>query len=116
MAKKESVATTPLTKTAEKKGCGCNGHHGTEYEAPEPYTHEGKEYLFKAFVIFERGEKLPAKQVFKLAAGEQLCEDCLADYPVLASVIDENRMDNGTAKSIVDRLFTIGSPLLSVIE
>lgn len=104
---------------AEVKGCGCNGTHGDGFEPPEAYTHsDDKQYLFKSYVVNnpQNGEQLPAKQVFKLAAGEQLCEECLADYPVLASLIDENRMDNGTAKSIVDRLFAIGSPLLSVIE
>jgi hypothetical protein len=116
MAKK-AEAIAPI-ETPTKKGCGCNGDHGAGFEAPEPYTHDGKEYLFKSYTVNNptNGDQLPAKQVFKLAAGDTLCDDCLEDFPILGTIITPERTDNGTAKMIVDRLFAIQSTLLSVIE
>jgi hypothetical protein len=113
MAKNKSIIPAAVE---EKKGCGCAGEHGAGYEVPEPYLHtDGVSYLWKNYVVNDKGVQLPAKQIFKLAGGEQLCEDCVQEYPVLATYITDERTDNGKAAAIVARLFDIQSPLLSAI-
>ena len=117
-AKKKEIIEKIEAITAPQSDCGCGEDTQHGYDAPEPYAHtDGKTYLFKAFALRgSDGVELPAKQIFALAGGKKLCDDCLLKFPVLSNFIDEAGFDNGNSLAVVNFFFSMQSPSLVELE